>query len=69
MKMSRLISILIIGVGGYYLFQRRYRMLNVILGNSMIRRFFVRSIMNIPAIRNRMMGSIFTSNNHDPQTI
>lgn len=60
--MSRILSIFLIGVGGYYLFQKRFRVLNVVLGNTMIRQFFVRSLMNIPAIRNRMMGSVFSQN-------
>ncbi|KAA9026293.1 hypothetical protein [Niallia endozanthoxylica] len=58
--MGRVLSILAIGMGGYYLFQKRFRVINAVLGNSMMRRFFVRSLMNIPAIRNRMMGSVFS---------
>lgn len=58
--MSKIISILLIGISGYYLFQKRFRVLNVVLGNTIIRRFFVSSLMNIPAIRNRMMGSVFS---------
>ncbi|WP_338451632.1 hypothetical protein R4Z09_07070 [Niallia oryzisoli] len=58
--MGRILSIVLIGMGGYYLFQKRFRVINAVLGNSMMRRFFVRSLMNIPAIRNRMMGSVFS---------
>lgn len=58
--MGRVLSILAIGMGGYYLFQKRFRVINAVLGNSMMRGFFVRSLMNIPAIRNRMMGSVFS---------
>ncbi|MCQ6273700.1 hypothetical protein JMM81_01750 [Bacillus sp. V3B] len=60
--MSRILSIFLIGVGGYYLFQKRFRVLNVILGNTIIRRFFVGLLMNIPAIRSRMLGSVFSQN-------
>lgn len=60
--MSKILSIFLIGVGGYYLFQKRFRVLNVVLGNTMIRQFFVRTLMNIPAIRSRMMGSVFSQN-------
>ena len=58
--MSRIISILLISVGGYFLFKKRFRLLNVILGNAMIRRAAVRSFMSIPGIRKRLMGSIFS---------
>lgn len=58
--MSKIISIFLIGISGYYLFQKRFRVLNVILGNTIVRGFFVRSLMNIPAIRNRMMGTVFS---------
>ncbi|WP_071395752.1 hypothetical protein [Bacillus tuaregi] len=58
--MGRILSIILIGMGGYLLFQKRFRVINTVLGNSMMRRFFVRSLMNIPAIRNRMMGSVFS---------
>jgi len=60
MIMSRIFSILLVGVGGYYLFKKRFRLLNVILSNGFIRRLAVRSFMSIPAIRNRMMGTIFS---------
>jgi len=62
MIMSRILSIIIISVGGYYLFQKRFRVLNVILGNTIIRRFFVSSLMSIPAIKNRMMSNVFSQN-------
>jgi hypothetical protein len=58
--MSKIISIFLIGISGYYLFQKRFRVLNVVFGNTIIRRLFVSSLMNIPAIRNRMMGSVFS---------
>jgi uncharacterized protein YneF (UPF0154 family) len=64
MIMSRILSIIIISVGGYYLFQKRFRVLNVILGNTIIRRFFVSSLMSIPAIKNRMMSNVFSQNSY-----
>jgi radical SAM superfamily enzyme with C-terminal helix-hairpin-helix motif len=59
MYMARIVSVLLIGIGGYFLFQRRYRFINIILGNTVIRRLFIRTIMNFPGIKNRMMSSIF----------
>lgn len=58
--MSRIISILLIGVGGYYLIQKRYRLLNLLLGNFMLRRLAINLFMNIPGMKNKMMGSMFS---------
>jgi hypothetical protein len=60
--MSRLLSIILIVLGGYYLFQKRFRVLNMILGNSIIRRIFVSFFMNIPGVRDRIMGTVFPKN-------
>lgn len=57
--MARILSVLLIGIGGYFLFQKRYRFINMFLGNTFVRRLFIRAIMNIPGIKNRMMNSIF----------
>ncbi|WP_075982302.1 hypothetical protein [Bacillus massilinigeriensis] len=59
--MSRVFSILLIGVGGYYLFQNRYKLMNNIFAKPLIRKFLVSSIMKIPGIRNKMMGTLFSS--------
>jgi hypothetical protein len=60
--MSRIISILAIGVGGYYLYQNRFRVVNVVLGSTVLRRLFVTSLMNVPGVRNKMMKSVFSGN-------
>jgi hypothetical protein len=60
--MSRIISILAIGVGGYYLYQNRFRVVNIVLGSSVLRRLFVTSLMNVPGVRNKMMKSVFSGN-------
>ena len=62
MMMLKVLYLILIAVGGYYLVQKRFRLLNFILGNSMVRRFFVSSLMNIPAIRNRITGIVFPQN-------
>ncbi|UII54861.1 hypothetical protein LS684_14505 [Cytobacillus spongiae] len=58
--MSRLWSLLLIVLGGFFVFKNRYRLLNIILGNGLIRRFFVSSFMSIPAVRNSMVKSVFS---------
>ncbi|MFE8702472.1 hypothetical protein ACFYKX_17890 [Cytobacillus sp. FJAT-54145] len=62
--MGRLLSFILIGIGGFYLFQNRFRVVNIVFGNPMIRRVFVTSIMSIPAVRNRMMKTVFPQPNN-----
>ncbi|GLB58196.1 hypothetical protein [Cytobacillus sp. NCCP-133] len=63
--MSRLFSIFMIGLGGYFAYQNRYRLLNVLFGNAILRRVVVSSVMNFPGIRDRMMSSVFSSGTSD----
>ncbi|MBU8879384.1 hypothetical protein BGM26_10350 [Bacillus sp. FJAT-29790] len=63
--MGRLLSIFMIGLGGYLVFQNRYRVMNVLFGNSFIRRILVNSFMSLPGIRDRMMKSVFPSSPAD----
>lgn len=58
--MSRLFSILAIGLGGYFIYQNRYRLINVIFGYPFIRRFLVSSFMGFPGVRDRMMKTVFS---------
>ena len=60
--MLKLLYLILIGIGGYYLVQKRFRVLNSILGNRIMRRFFVSFLMNVPMIRNRMTGFVFSQN-------
>lgn len=59
--MSRLFSVIMIGLGGYFAYQYRYRLINVLFGNAFLRRVLVSSFMSLPGIRDRMMSSIFPS--------
>ncbi|MFB6465815.1 hypothetical protein ACE38V_03235 [Cytobacillus sp. Hz8] len=58
--MSRWISILLIGIGGFFLFQRRYKLMNSVLAKPLIRKFFVSSFMNLPGVRNKMINTFFS---------
>lgn len=58
--MSRLFSIVIFGIGGYYAYKNRFRLVNIVLGSPMIRRMFVRSLMNVPFVRNMMTKTVFS---------
>lgn len=58
--MSRLISIFLIGLSGYFVYQNRYRVFNLLLGNMMIRRLLIGSFFNMPGLRDKMMKSVFS---------
>ncbi|MFE8695441.1 hypothetical protein ACFYKT_03595 [Cytobacillus sp. FJAT-53684] len=57
--MSRILSVLMIGLGGYFVFQYRYRVMNVLFKNPFLRRIAVSSFMGIPGVRDRMMKMVF----------
>lgn len=58
--MSRMLtSIFMIGSIGYFTFRYRYRIINVLLGSSWMRRLAVGSIMSFPGVKQKMMKSVF----------
>jgi hypothetical protein len=58
--MSKFVSIILIGLAGYYLIQKRYRFLNVIFRSPIFRQYFIRFIMNIPGLRKKMLNTVFS---------
>jgi len=58
--MSRILStIFLIGSIGYFGFRYRYKIINLMLGSSWMRRIAVGSIMSFPGVKNKMMQSVF----------
>ncbi|MFJ7729707.1 hypothetical protein ACIQXV_26850 [Neobacillus sp. NPDC097160] len=58
--MSRMLtSIFMIGSIGYFAYRFRYRIINVLLGSSWMRRLAVGSMMSLPGVKNKMMKSVF----------
>ncbi|EOR21699.1 hypothetical protein A499_21850 [Niallia nealsonii AAU1] len=57
--MSRVFSILLIALGGYYLIQKRYRVMNTVLRNPLVRKYAVRVLLSVPSIKRMMMNSVF----------
>ncbi|WP_197491563.1 MULTISPECIES: hypothetical protein [Bacillaceae] len=57
--MNRLIGYLLVLFGGYLLFQSRYRILNLILGNQAMRAFFIRLSLRIPFVRDKFLHKAF----------
>ncbi|WP_445490428.1 hypothetical protein [Niallia sp. 03133] len=58
--MMRIISVLLIGIGGYFLLTKRYRVMNVVLRNRFVRQYLIKLVMSFPGIRNKMMGTVFS---------
>lgn len=56
----KIISIFMIGLAGYYLFENKYRVMNGLLGNRFIRRLAVSSLMGVPGVRNKMLKTVFS---------
>lgn len=56
----KMISIFMLGLAGYFLFENRYRVMNVLLGNRFLRTLAVSSIMGLPGVRSKMMQSVFS---------
>ncbi|MEH7441101.1 hypothetical protein V7201_02085 [Bacillus sp. JJ1122] len=56
----KMISIFMVGLAGYFLFENRYRVMNVLLGNRFLRRVAVGSLMGLPGVRSKMLQSVFS---------
>ena len=56
----KMVSIFMLGLAGYFVFENRYRFMNMLLGNRFLRRVAVGSIMGMPGIRSKMMNSLFS---------
>ncbi|WP_462412219.1 hypothetical protein [Neobacillus sp. Marseille-QA0830] len=58
--MSRILStIIMIGSLGFIVYRYRYRIMNILLGLSWMRRLAVSSMMRLPGVKQRLMGSVF----------
>ena len=54
------VQIFLIGLVVYAGYQNRYRLMNVALSNSMVRRFLVSRSLDMPLLRDKMMQSMFS---------
>lgn len=61
--LTRLMSIFCLFMASYLVFQNRYRVMNILLGNTLLRRLAVSSLMGMPGLRRRMYQSVFSSPN------
>ncbi|WP_110927408.1 hypothetical protein [Bacillus massiliglaciei] len=58
-----MMNFFLIGLLAYAAFQNRYRLLNLVLTNGTLRRFFVSKSMNLPGVREKMMSGMFNQPN------
>jgi hypothetical protein len=56
----KMLSIFMVGLAVYYLFENKYRVMNGLLGNRFLRRIAVYSLMGLPGVRNKMLQSVFS---------
>ncbi|GAE24769.1 Na+/H+ antiporter [Halalkalibacter wakoensis JCM 9140] len=59
---QRLISILSLVLSMYFAYKYRYRVINAFLGRRMLRKVAVMAAMQIPFVRDKILGSVFQSN-------
>ncbi|WP_251551378.1 hypothetical protein [Neobacillus muris] len=58
--MSRILSTILMIVSlGFIVYKYRYRIINILLGLSWIRRLAVGSMMRLPGVKQKLMGSAF----------
>ncbi|WP_179115708.1 hypothetical protein [Bacillus sonorensis] len=57
--MRKVTFILLGTLAALVLFQNRYRVINVILGQNRIRHYFIHWIMRIPFVRNKFIQQTF----------
>ncbi|WP_100406810.1 sodium:proton antiporter [Bacillus solitudinis] len=56
---NRLFSMISLIVSFYFAYKYRYRVINAFLGRKLLRKLAVTLAMQIPMIRDRMLGSVF----------
>lgn len=62
MMFQRLISILSFVFSMYFAYKYRYRVINAVLGRRMLRKIAVMVAMQIPFIRDKVLGSVLQFN-------
>ena len=58
--MKKMVSIFLLSFAGYFIYQNRYKVINSILGNALIRRFAIGSLLGIPGIRQKIFQTVFS---------
>lgn len=62
--MPRILSLLVIALGGFIIFKIRYRMINLLFSNRFFRKTVIALLMSIPSVRNRMIRIVFSPSAH-----
>ncbi|WP_458412494.1 hypothetical protein ACNQFZ_16985 [Schinkia sp. CFF1] len=56
---NSLMRIILLAVASIFIYQYRYRLMNAVLGQPWLRKMAVKSFMQIPFVRERMVGQMF----------
>ena len=56
---KRMLSFMVILTAGYMIFQNRYRLMNLVLGNPAVRNLAVGTLMSFPMARKWIIHTIF----------
>ncbi len=57
--MPRALSLLALVLGWLIIFKYRYRIINLLFANRLIRRTVISLLMSIPSVRSRLMQTVF----------
>ncbi|WP_349407813.1 hypothetical protein [Pseudalkalibacillus sp. SCS-8] len=50
---------LILGVAAYFIYQNRYKLLNMVLGMKLLRTLAIRGFMKMPGVREKIVQDMF----------
>ena len=56
---NSILRIIVLAIASLFVYRYRYRLMNVIFGQSWLRKIAVRSFMLFPSVRERMVGQMF----------
>jgi hypothetical protein len=57
--MSMVVRLMIVAISGYFLYQRRYKVLNALMSIQGIRQIVVSLMMKIPGVREKFIHQAF----------
>lgn len=56
---NSLLRIIVLAIASLFIYRYRYRLMNAIFGQRWLRKIAVRSFMQFPFVRERMVGQMF----------
>ncbi|WP_017755782.1 hypothetical protein [Calidifontibacillus oryziterrae] len=59
MQTTLLLRILLLAISTTIIFRNRFKIMNMVLGQPWLRKMTVRTFMNLPYVRNRIVSQMF----------